>query len=213
VRTDELIETLVVDARRSGKRPSMSWLTVAGLAIIAAALVFAVSIGGVRPDIAAAATDPRFLAKFAVTLSLAGAAFLVLRESAYPEGIRSRGLLVLLLPVVVLALAVGFELAATPRGAIVDRLLGENALACLAEVTLIGIAPLALFVLALRRAAPARPALSGLSAGLLAGAIAASAYATHCPDDSPLFVAAWYSLAIAGLGAAGALAARVVARW
>ena len=48
------------------------------------------------------------------------------------------------------------------------------------------------------------------AAGLLAGGLAATLYATHCTDDSPLFVAAWYSLAIAGVAALGAL---IGARW
>ena len=35
---------------------------------------------------------------------------------------------------------------------------------------------------------PTRPALAGAVAGLLAGGLAASFYAAHCTDDSPLFV-------------------------
>jgi hypothetical protein len=46
-----------------------------------------------------------------------------------------------------------------------------------------------------------------------AGGIAASFYAVHCTDDSPLFVATWYTIAIAGLALVGAAAADRLARW
>jgi len=38
-------------------------------------------------------------------------------------------------------------------------------------------------------------------------------YAAHCTDDSPLFVATWYTLAVTLLTVAGAFAGRRFARW
>ena len=35
--------------------------------------------------------------------------------------------------------------------------------------------------------------------------LAATLYASHCTDDSPLFVATWYTLAVALVAAVGAL--------
>jgi len=63
------------------------------------------------------------------------------------------------------------------------------------------------FVLS-RQGAPEHPALAGAAAGLLAGAIGAALYATHCPDDSPLFVAVWYTLAITFITALALLQGR-----
>ena len=80
-------------------------------------------------------------------------------------------------------------------------------------IPLIGIGPLAIFLAALRHGAPTRPALAGAVAGLLAGGIAATFYAAHCTDDSPLFVAIWYPIAIAGLALIGAVAAHLCVRW
>ena len=65
----------------------------------------------------------------------------------------------------------------------------------------------------MRQGAPTRPALAGALAGLLAGGIAATFYAAHCTDDSPFFVATWYTLAIAVLAGIGALAGGRVLRW
>jgi hypothetical protein len=55
--------------------------------------------------------------------------------------------------------------------------------------------------------------MTGAVAGLFAGALGAVLYATHCPDDSPLFVAVWYGLAIAAVALIGALAGRRLLRW
>ena len=63
-------------------------------------------------------------------------------------------------------------------------------------IPFLSIGPLACIMLALRQGAPTRPGLTGAVAGLAAGGIAATLYASHCTDDSPLFVATWYSLAI-----------------
>jgi hypothetical protein len=68
-------------------------------------------------------------------------------------------------------------------------------------------------LLALRHGAPERPDLAEAAAGVFAGAIGAAFYATHCPDDSPLFVATWYSLAIGLVVVAGKLAGRQLLRW
>jgi hypothetical protein len=48
---------------------------------------------------------------------------------------------------------------------------------------------------------------------VLAGAISATYYATLCTDDSPLFVATWYTLAISGLAILGAMAGRLFLKW
>ena len=65
----------------------------------------------------------------------------------------------------------------------------------------------------LRYGAPTRPVLAGAAAGLLAGGLAATFYAAHCFDDSPLFVAVWYTIAIAVLTILGAIAGRLFIRW
>ena len=66
---------------------------------------------------------------------------------------------------------------------------------------------------ALRGGASTRPALTGAVAGLLSGGAAAVVYSMHCTEDSPLFYAVWYVLAILAVTVAGALLGSRVLRW
>jgi hypothetical protein len=47
----------------------------------------------------------------------------------------------------------------------------------------------------------------------MSAGVGALLYATHCTDDSPLFVALWYGGATAIVVAIGALAGRRLLRW
>jgi hypothetical protein len=72
---------------------------------------------------------------------------------------------------------------------------------------------LAAALVGLRHGAPTRPAIAGAIAGLLSAGLAAILYASHCTDDSPLFVATWYTIAAALVTAVGALAGSRVLRF
>jgi hypothetical protein len=65
----------------------------------------------------------------------------------------------------------------------------------------------------MRAGAPRSPGIAGAAAGLLAGSLAATLYALHCFDDSPLFVAFWYVPAIALVMLGGAAAGSRALRW
>lgn len=83
----------------------------------------------------------------------------------------------------------------------------------MAAVPLLSLPLLAASLIGLRHGAPARPALAGAMAGLLSAGLAATLYAAHCPDDSPLFVATWYTVATALVTAIGALLGSKVLRY
>ena len=110
-------------------------------------------------------------------------------------------------------MAVVAELLLLPWDTWPANLIGANSVVCLTSIFLLGTGPLVIFLLVLRHGAPTKPASAGAVAGLLAGAIAATFYAAHCTDDSPLFVATWYSIAIGGLAILGAAGADRFARW
>jgi hypothetical protein len=209
--TESLIRTLALD-KASTIPMARTWALAAVVAAIIAAAVFWISIGP-RPDIADAAGTVHFLFKFVATLSLFATGLWALAALARP-GANARAVLpALLVAPSLLLIAVGMELMAIPADQIGQRWLGTNSMVCLTFIPLIGVGPLAAFLLALRHGAPTAPSASGALAGIVAGGLAATFYAAHCTDDSPLFVATWYTLAITLLAVVGALAGRVVARW
>lgn len=212
MKTDELIKTLGADVKTTAMPLGRMWLVVLAFAAVAAAAVFFMAIG-MRPDFMQAMQTIRFLFKFVFTITLAITAFLALRMLAMPGAPAGRYGRWLLVAPLLMAAAVVLELFAMPSSDWGKRLVGNNMMICLSFIPLIGLVPLATLLVALKQAAPTRPALSGAVAGLLAGALAATFYAAHCTDDSPLFVATWYSLAIAALGGIGALAGRFFLRW
>jgi hypothetical protein len=204
MQTNDLINALKADAAKQAMPLGHAWWVAIAAATIIAAAVFVVLIGP-RPDFAVAAHTLRFLFKFVVTLVLTAVAFALLRVLSRPgSDVRGAARWLILTPIL-LGTAVAAELFAVPSDQLVTVWWGSNVYVCLTFIPLIGLGPLAVFLAALRHGAPTRPRV--------AGAIAATFYAAHCTDDSPLFVATWYSIAIAGLVVLGAICGRRVARW
>jgi len=209
VDTERLIQTLVADqAQRS--RPVGTVMAMLLLVALPVAALLMLSTIGMRPDIAAAMRTPLFDLKFAATLALAIPALAISLHLSRPEARFSGWGWLLLLPVAVLALGAAAEMRMPDRPPMVERWMGHNAMLCLVAIPLLALPILPAALLALRQGAPSRPMLAGAMAGLLSAALAATIYATHCIDDSPLFVATWYTLATALVTAIGALAG---AKW
>jgi len=209
MRTDRLIATLAADAKPAmAPRRALLYAILAG-ACAAALLFFAVL--GPRPDFMHALSTIRFDFKFVLTVSLGLSALAVTLHLARPEA--KGGAAILLLVPAMLAVALVLELVNIPAQEWAARWIGHNARACMVNIPMLALVPLVLILLALRQAAPARPALSGAVAGLLAAGLGASFYAAHCPDDSPLFVATWYTIAIGLVSALGAFLGPRLLRW
>lgn len=210
--TDKLIKALAADGRPPVMPMGRAWTIAAIASSIIAALVFFLLIGP-RPDIADAATTVRFLFKFVVTAALFATAFTVLTSLGRPEAWPRAVLPLLLVAPAFLVVAVGAEIAAVPSNEIVARWVGSNSAICMTFIPMIGVGPLAVLLLAMRHGASTRPSLTGAVAGLVAGGLAATFYAAHCTDDSPLFVATWYPMAIGILAILGAIAGKAFIRW
>lgn len=210
--TSEFIKTLAADTRRiTIPLPAMWWVAVA-IAIFIAAVVFFATLGP-RTDIAAAAGTVRFPFKFLITIILVVSAFGCVRTLSRPGVPSHRAVACLAAAPALIALAVIAELSVLPSNTWSATMIGTNSIVCLTYISLIGLGPLTILLLALRHGAPTRPGSAGAVAGLLAGGIAATFYAAQCNNDSPLFVAVWYTIAIAGLAILGAVGARRFSRW
>lgn len=211
MKTDELIRLLSQDAPvRMCLGRMLTLALAAGLAVSAVLLLATV---GLRDDLASAIATVRVVFKIGMTLVLAIAAFGLVSRIGRPGVPLGPWAMALLVPLALMVVAVGAELLVVPQDAWAARLMGRNAAFCLFFIPLLSLAPLAAFLAALRNGAPENPGLAGAAAGLAAGAIGAALYAWHCPDDSPLFGAAWYTLAIMLVIATGYGIGRRLLRW
>jgi hypothetical protein len=203
--TDQLIRTLAADnAHRARPVGFMLALALLVAVPVSAAMFFAEL--GVRPDVMTAMRNPFFDLKFAVTLALAISAIAVSLRLSRPEAsLRGFGWM-LLIPAGLLVAGISGEMMMPQRMPVMMRLMGRNSMVCLMAIPAMSLPLLAAALVGLRHGATTRPAVSGAIAGLLSAGLAATLYAAHCTDDSPLFVATWYTLATALVTAVGALA-------
>jgi hypothetical protein len=202
--TEQLIRSLAADNSHHA-RPVGYVLMLALLAAAPVSLLIFFAELGVRPDIMTAMRNPFFDLKFAVTLALAISAVAVALHLSRPEAsLRGFGWY-LLIPAGLLVAGISGEMMMPQRAPMMTRLVGNNSKFCMTFIPVISLPLLLATLLGLRHGAPSRPALSGAVAGMLSAGLAATLYASHCTDDSPLFVATWYTLAIALVAAVGAL--------
>ena len=209
--TDDLIQALAADAAARPEPVERRFLGLAALGVVAAACVYVLLLSP-RPDLAAVIARPRVAFKFVVTLALVGLAATLALRLARPEAV-SNWRMALLPVLALLALGIAAECLTSPPEAWPVLLLGGNNLACLVLVPVLSALPLVVVLAALRHGAPRHPRVAGAAAGLVAGGIGAALYATQCPDDSPLLVAAWYGTGIALVAALGAAMGARALRW
>jgi hypothetical protein len=211
MKTDAFIEFL---AKGSRAEPALAlshklfWaLSVAGLFSLALALTI------IGPLPAKTFMTPTPWIKFAYTVSLAVAATFLTIRLARPVADR-RAPSVWLALVLLAMLAFGaWHLALTPEQAKQQALFGQTSLLCPWLVLLVSLPGLFALQLAIRAFGPVHLSQAGFACGLLAGAIGATAYAMACPEDSPTFLAVWYTLGIVLTSAVGAISGRWLLRW
>lgn len=212
MRTEDLIHAIAADAATPPKRLAPAvWIALAVSA--AAAWIVAWAMLGPRPPVDPAFAAVRFPLKFVLTGAFGAAAAALAMRLAKPGAAVGPARAALLMAFALLATSVLVELFVTPSDLWSTRLVGRNWLVCLIHVPLLSAIPLGVILLAMRRGAPGSPTRLGAAAGMLAGAVGATLYASHCPDDSPLFVAAWYTLSVGFVALVGAAIGSRLLRW
>ena len=210
--TEQLIRTLAADNPHHARPVGL----VLALALVAAApaslAIFMMGLG-VRPDVMTAMHNPFFDLKFVITLALAISAIAVGLHLSRPEASLKGWGWLLLIPVGIIAAGIASEMMMPQRLPMMTRLIGSNSRVCVTAIPLLSLPLLAGALVGLRHGAPARPAVAGAMAGLISAGLAAALYASHCTDNSPLFVATWYPIATAMVVAAGALIGAKVLRF
>src|SRR3569623_305611 len=176
------------------------------------ATLFLMSLGP-RPDIATAMHNPFCDLKFLVTLALASVAAALSLHLSRPNASLHGWMWLFALPLGLLGIGIAADFAVPQRVNWTGRLVGSNSMACMSAIPLFSAPFLLAALLMLRKCATSRPMLMGSFAGLMSAGLGATLYAAHCMDDSPLFVATWYTLAAAFVTFAGAMIGRRVLRF
>lgn len=213
MKTTDLIAALAsdfspVDPAQADRRFFSKLATGAVLALLAVTLFM-----GIRGDLPAAAYSSMFWVKLLLPASLAACALVALRRLSYPGMRLGRVPAVAALPLTMVWLMAGWILLTAPAGERLALVLGQTWIECPLTIALLSVPALVLAFWAARELAPTRPSLTGAACGLFAGAVAAFAYALHCPETQAPFLAVWYVLGMLIPAAAGAVLGRPLLRW
>lgn len=212
MRTADLIELLARDTRTippgSAGRKLLAALVAGG------AITLAIVALGLRCQaLAQAAQQPWFWMKAAYTGLLTVAAALIVKRLSVPGakvGAAPGAAAVII--ALMAALAAAQILLAEPAARLA-LWLGQSWKVCSPLILLLAVPIYACLIAAIRGLAPVRPALTGAAAGFAAGALAATFYGLHCPEQAAAFVATWYTLGIAAATALGGIAGSRLLRW
>ena len=213
MRTDDLIAVLAadistIDPARADRR---FLIKLAGGAVLA--LTAVLLLMGTRPDLSAAAALPMFWIKLIFPASLALAALVMLRRLSYPGMRLGLAPAAAALTASAVWIFAGLVLLTAPAGERLALVLGDTWIECPFSIALLSVPALGLALWATRELAPTRLALAGAAAGLFAGAVAAFAYALHCPEMEAPFLAVWYVLGMLIPTSVGALLGRRLLHW
>jgi hypothetical protein len=212
VKTSDFIAALAADPVPEPIRLGRRVVAALAIGLVCSVALYCLLLGP-RPDVAAASETMRFWMKFVDSFAFALPTLLLTLRLAYPDAKPKALALWLVAPFLLLAAGVVVELLVVPQSEWMSRLMGATAIHCMITIPMLAAPILAALIVALRAGAPLYPGLTGAIAGAASAGVAAFVYASSCPGDSPLFVAAWYPLATLLCMGVGALAGRWFLAW
>ncbi len=213
MKTDQLIDMLSTNVEPvkcgQGWKP-LVWALAMGGAVSFCMMLLTV---GLRTQ-AAGGIHVGFLAlKLLFMLSVIGTGTALLMKLIRPGQDVRKLFRFLFLPFLVAGFVGIVALALQPSSAWDRMILGTEWVTCLFCIPLFAIVPFALLIWALRKGAPTNLKRTGAIAGLVAGALGATAYAFHCPDDYLPFMAIWYGAMVVLCAWIGAKLGPRLLRW
>ena len=213
MKTDDLVAMLSTNVEPIGRGMVGRTISIAVAAGAVIALGFMLVGLGIRADLTTTRATVFLLLKVVFALAVVGVAVRYLMRLARPGAERGVSPLAITVPFAAIALLGAISLGAAPSSHWDKMIVGDQWLECLLSIPIIAIAPFAVTIFAVRRAAPTNLVRAGAVAGLIAGGVSAMAYALHCTDDSLPFVAVWYGGTIVLCTLAGAALGPRLLRW
>ncbi len=211
MRTDDLIADLAQSpwpAVRPGQRIAVAtiggWLVaLTGLVLVLGSPMKSVALNGAMP----------FATKMGYPLALVALSIIALIAAGQPGRRLAPRIGLILLPLAVVAIAAGTELASTNAEDWRPLFFGSTFLTCLTAIALASLPVLAGILWGYRVMAPTRLHLAGFLAGLGSGAAAAVGYALYCPETTASFLIGAYTPAMLVPAIVGALVGSRFMRW
>jgi hypothetical protein len=211
MRTDDLISTLVAEARPVS--PAGPRLAAAlGGGGMTALLIMTAFLGAPLQAVPNTGTTA-FAMKLGFTVAVAIISATACLAAGRPGDRPTRRLAYLAVPLLVVASVAAYELVRTPVVGREALLFGSTYTTCIAAVAGTSLPVLVLTTWVFRALAPTRLALAGFLIGLSSGSAAAVAYALFCPETTASFLLAAYVPAMLVPAVIGALIGPRVLRW
>jgi hypothetical protein len=213
MRTEQLIEML--SANVEPVKSEQFGKTLACALVVGGAASFSVMLAtfGLRINVVGGPHLGFLALKVLFMLSLIGTGTALLIRLIRPGQDEGKISPLVLLPFIAAGLGGVVTLALEPFADWKGSILGIDWATCLFSIFLFSVIPFAVLIWALRRGAPTNLRRTGAIAGLVAGALGATAYAFHCPDDSLPFIAIWYGAMVAFCAWVGARLGPWLLRW
>jgi hypothetical protein len=211
MKTDDLIASLA-ETPAPVREPSRTLVLGLGAGVLASFAIMLVSVG-LRPDLDTALATPMFWMKLGYALAFAAIAFPLLLSLSRPTGHLTPKAYFLLLPFGVFVLLAIARLMESTPDARMHLMMGDTWRGCSRTIFALSLPVLMGVFLSLRQLAPTRLIAAGMIAGILAGALGMFVYAFHCFESAAPFIAIWYTLGMAAVGALGGMLGRWALRW
>jgi len=211
--TERLIDDLSTKLRAVPRRAVERRLALSLIVgMVVSGLLMAGSLG-IRADLASALRGFAFWMKTGYVGTVAALCAAASVRLAHPDTAPPGWLWLLGLPVLVVAVLAGLQMANAPPEAWAGLWLGKTWTVCPFLVFGLSIPIFVALTRGLAKLAPTRLRATGTLAGLTAGASAALVYCLHCPESTAGFLLVWYSAGIGLTGLLGALAGPRLLRW
>ena len=213
MKTDDLIAALSSDLEPAPKHAVGLRLLLALAVGIAVSFVAMWLWLGPRTDMIPANQNPMLRMKLAYALSIAAFGFGLVDRLARPGGEGGIWRTLLALPLAFMIIMALYRYGQAPPEKHMAMLLGGSWTVCARNIVILSLPIFAALFWSLRELAPTRLTAAGATAGVLAGAVGTFIYAFHCTESAAPFVAIWYTLGMAAMGALGAILGRFLLRW
>ncbi|SEI11703.1 hypothetical protein SAMN05216228_101331 [Rhizobium tibeticum] len=212
-KTDDIIESLVSDLKPVPRNAPWRRFALCIVPALGLSLLLMLTILGLRVDMPEVLMLPVFWIKSTYNALIAVAAFLTLYQLSRPDGSEGRFFGLLTTIFAGMAAVAAIQLMMAPIETYRALILGSSARHCPLLIFGFAMPVYAGTIWALRRGAPMDLRLTGLVAGIAAGAAGAWVYSWFCTENGMPFVLIWYSLGILLTSALGVFTGPRLLRW